>query len=154
MTTSHATEQDSDPNGNTRVDFMNSSPNEQNCDDKQPDNKISSTINAIKSHNIANAGLDWIQHLAACKMLFLVTVLYFLTHVPIYIADHFFVSSDVLMTLCNYLAYLSTWTNVFIYYNTDSFFKNAANAMYKTAAMPHTVKLDNTRRATSMSTAL
>ena len=117
-------------------------------------NKLSTTLSAIRGHTITNAGLDWIQHLAACKMLFLVTVLYFLTHVPIYIADHFFLSNIVLMTFCNYLAYLSTWMNFVIYFNTDSFFKNAAKSLFKSAA-PQNIKLDTRNNyMTTTSTAL
>ena len=96
--------------------------------------KISLTLNALREHNLTNAGLDWIQHLAACKMLFLVTLLYFLAHVPIFVADHFFQSNAVLMTVCNYLAYLSTWMNFIIYFNTDSFFKAATKTFFRSFA--------------------
>ena len=64
--------------------------------------------------------VDCYQHLAACRMLFLVTVLYFMGHVPIHMANFLFEENALLRTLCDYLAYLSTWANFFIYYNTGS----------------------------------
>ena len=94
--------------------------------DESKNSKTPARFTLIRNNNFTRSGLDWIQHLAACRMLFLVTVLYFMAHVPIHIANFFFDDNATLRTICDYLAYVSTWSNFFIYYNTDTFFKTSA----------------------------
>ena len=72
-----------------------------------------------------NVGVSFLSHLAACKMLFVVTSLYFLSFLPIIVADHFFQKAKyvVYYHVCNYLVYFSTTTNCAIYYKMNKNFK-------------------------------
>ena len=72
-----------------------------------------------------NVGVSFLSHLAACKMLFVVTSLYFLSFVPIIVADHFFQKAKYVVWyhVCNYLVYFSTTTNCAIYYKMNKNFK-------------------------------
>ncbi len=80
-----------------------------------------------QKNSTVHAGVSFLAHLAACKMLFIVTMLYFLTFVPIIVADHLFQSPQYLIYyhVCNYLAYVSTCTNFLIYYRMSKNFKQA-----------------------------
>ena len=83
-------------------------------------------------NSTVQAGVTFLAHLAACKMLFIVTLLYFLTFVPIIVADHAFsndaeLSDLVLYHVCNYFYYVSVCMNFIIYYRMNKNFKQAFN---------------------------
>ena len=81
-----------------------------------------------RKSTVQQAGVTFFSHLGACKMLFIVTILYFLTFVPIIVADHALKPREAILDLvlyhfCNYLFYVSVCMNFVIYYRMNKAFK-------------------------------